>query len=123
MKPPIEFEYTPSELNACVYELQKAEKAYMEAKNTYNSLESIEKDLLAKLMCKFDSVEKISEAKLERLARDSLEWKEFKDGLSAAHDKMTLASVTFHHKRNVFESLTQGMSYKRTLILKSVESV
>jgi hypothetical protein len=118
------FEYTPDEINACVYELHKVEKDYVNSKNQHNALESVEKDYLAKIMCKFDlPSEKISEAKLERLARDSVEWMKFKEGLSAAHDKMTLASVEFHHKRNCYDSLIEGMGYKRTLILKGVETL
>lgn len=113
----MKWEFTPDRLTQVVYELKAAEETMQHAKDNYEILWDSGKDLLAafKLKTKCDT-----EGRSETLARASQEWKDYKAGLYEAQRELGKASIEFHHKERVYDSMINGMSFNKELIKKGI---
>ena len=97
----------------------RAFKVYQAAQDDADILHDSAKDLLASLMSRIDKPEeKNSEAKLERLARDSEEWRKFKMGEHAAIQKAGESKVKYYSAVRMWDSTVNGISYRKAELTK-----
>lgn len=90
-----------------------ASKAF-EAVSISEALKENSKDLLAKIMCSLDvDDKKLSESKLERLARNSEEWLTFRKGQILAMQEAIKAKQSATNAERHFETVRSGISYKK----------
>ena len=91
-----------------------AEKA-VEAIATADALKEHSKDLLAAIMCRLDrdGTIKLSESKLERLARNTVEWKTFRSGQVSAMQEAVKAKQSATNAERHFETVRSGISYRK----------
>lgn len=107
--------YTPSML------VQAANDANMSAEDSIKATQGMEvfkemaKDVLAKIMCEIKSTKegKVSEAELERLARASSDWEEFRGDYYAAIKAGIEAKVKAQNARLYFEAVQSALSYQK----------
>lgn len=88
--------------------LEAAEKL---AKADY--LKELGKDILSSIMTDLEGSEKISESKLERLARKSEKWFEFRKGQLAAQEEAIVAKARAANAERHFHSIQSGLSYRK----------
>src|SRR3972149_3414601 len=92
----------------------KAFKLYQKAQDDTDILHDSAKDLLAGIMSNLDKPEeKISESKLERLARDSQEWRTFQVGKHAAIQKAGEGKVKYCSALRLWETIQSGLSFRK----------
>lgn len=114
------FEYSPSELNKLIYEIQRVEVEAQKAKDDYEILEDTSKDLLASLVNQITSTSDISQVKAEAQARSSQEWKDFKRGLYEAQRVYGQKKIDLNHVLRCYEALINGMSFEKEKIKKGL---
>ena len=89
-------------------------RKYQKAKDDLEILKDAKKDYLALCMTKVDkSSEKLSEAKLERLARTSDEWIEFMKGFDDAVREVGRCGVEYSNALRKWETIQSGLSYQK----------
>ncbi len=93
-------------------------KNYQAKQSTLDVLKSSEKDMLASIMCGIDTGDKIAESKLERLARASKDWRDFKAGLSQATRECGEARFKNDSARRHFDCIQSGLSFRREELKK-----
>jgi len=105
-------DYKPEHLEKITYELHEAQKAYDLSVIEFDRLNDIKDDFLDSLINELDNGV-MTEMKLKRLARGTEKWKAFKTGLQAAKDKKIELSTELKNKRNHYNTVERGMSYRR----------
>jgi hypothetical protein len=103
----------------------KAEERSSKAVEESDRLDELAKDMLASLMSKIDAQGdsvKLSELKLERLARTSREWTQFQNGRFAARSKAAEYKVKAKVLDRHWQSVVSGLAYKREELRRSVAS-
>lgn len=107
-------EIHPSEFPKAEYLFREAVAKHLETDDMYWRLEDMGKDVLANIMDRLDKLhDKISETKLERLARTHEEWKTYKEGLYAARFERGKAKARFIQAERYWATLQSGLAYKR----------
>lgn len=110
-----------SSLERLVIEIQDAGQAWVEAKLLSDQLEDGEKNYLAALMNGLESqYEKVSEAKLERLARGSAEFGEYVQGVVKARAETARKRVRYEALQNLFEAHRSHFALERAKIEKGI---
>lgn len=117
----MEFKFTPDYLLkadgwATQIGLEAAEKL---SKADY--LKELGKDLLSSIMSDLEGNEKISEAKLERLARRTDKWKEFREGQLQAQKEAIVAKARAANAERHWHSVQSGLSFRKEE-LRRIES-
>lgn len=107
-------EFTLEAFAKAEYGCHEAFQEYQQAQDSLDLLKEHAKDYLAILMTKLDRPEeRLSESKLERLARSSKEWSDFRLGLAEATREAGTARVRYFSYIRYFECIQSGLSYKR----------
>jgi hypothetical protein len=109
-------------LEQTVIEYQQAGQEWIEAKLKADQLEEDSKNFLASLMNDFErsSTEKFSEAKLDRWARGTKEYRNYIAGMCAARAEMLRKKVRFDALGMLFESRRSELSYEKEQIAKGI---
>ena len=103
----------------------EAGKAWVDAKLKSDSLEEDQKPLLAALMNDIDheagkNGEKVSEAKLDRLARGSKQYRDYNQGMVFAKADMLRKRVRFDAIGLYFEARRSEKAMEREMIAKGI---
>jgi hypothetical protein len=101
----------------------KAEERSSKAVEESDRLDELAKDMLASLMSKIDAQGdsvKLSELKLERLARTSREWTQFQNGRFAARSKAAEYKVKAKVLDRHWQSVISGLAFRREEIKRSI---
>ena len=108
-------EVHPDEFPKAEYLYREAVGAFLEADDDYWILDDMSKDVLASVITEVEKAMegKVSEAKLERLARNHPEWKAHKDGLYAARRNRGQAKARFMKAEKYCAILQSAIAYKR----------
>ena len=94
-------------------------KEFQKASDDLDILNDASKDILAVSMSELDKPEeKISEAKLERMARCSEAWKIHKRGLTAAIQIHGRAKAKYYSWVRAFDCIQSGISYRKAELQK-----
>lgn len=108
-------EFTLEAFAKAEYGCHEAFQQYQKAQDNLDIIKEHGKDYLAVIMTKLDkSEEKLSESKLERLARSSKEWDVYREGLAQATKEAGEARVRYFSYVRYFECIQSGLAYKRT---------
>lgn len=107
--------YTPSMLVQSAHDANRAAEDSIKAKQEAEIYKEDAKDVLAQIMTDIKASEevKISEAELERRARSSPEWKEFREEQYAAIKESIQKTVIAQNKRLYFDALQSALSYQK----------
>lgn len=116
MRPKVE--YTLEAFANAEYGCHEAFKEHQEAQDNLDILREHSKDYLAQLMTDLDDGSKISETKLERLARSSYKWKEFRKGVDEATRQAGIAKVRYYSYIRHFDCIQSGLSYRKEELKK-----
>lgn len=102
-------------LEKFVTEYQNAGIAWVEAKLLCDQLEADEKNYLAALMNAIDhaETEKVSESKLERLARGGKEFREYCRSVATARAEMLRKRVRYDGLEKLFEAKRSKLSFEK----------
>lgn len=114
MKDFVEIQITPDYLMRADHEATKAseEAATHQAKS--KNLYEHGKDLLASIMNRLENEsERKSTAELERLARDTQDWKNFRKGLFEANENAILSQVKATNAERHFDAVKSALSYRK----------
>ena len=111
-----------TELEKRIVAAQKAGQAWAVADGRYFLLDETKKSVLADLMRESDVEGNTSEAKLERMARSSDEWKKFVAGLAAAKTAALSARVRHESLIAWYEAERTKESTRRTEIARGLFS-
>ena len=105
----------PDEFPIAEHMFREAVADYLVADDEFWVLDKMEKDILDQIKDKIDKEEpeKISEVKLERLARNHTEWKEYKEELYAARRNRGQKKVRYVQADKYWQTLQSGLAYKR----------
>lgn len=107
-------------------EFAKVEAAYREKVKEFHSahaeaevIKEMSKDVLAQVMKKLDDAQKKkSVAELERLARCTEEWSEFRSGQWAAIRKEGEKKSSMLAAKTAWDTIQSGLSYKKAELAK-----
>lgn len=117
----VRVEFTLEFFEKAEYWAWKSMVAYQEAEDKVNILKESEKDLLAQYMSDMEAAsdeEKISEAKLERMARTCDDWKTHRAALAEAIRARGEARVKHLSAVRAWECCQSGLSYKKAELSK-----
>lgn len=106
----------PDEFPMAEHLFREAVGEYLKAEDEYTILDDMSKDVLASIMTKYEKLndgEKISETKLERLARVDPEWKTYKEGLYEARRNRGVAKARLMKAEKYWATLQSALAYKR----------
>lgn len=105
-----------------VVEYQQAGQDWVKAKLVADQLNEGQKNYLAALINKLEaeSDEKISESKLERLARGSAEYVNYTSSMCKATSDMLSKRVRFDAFDKWFEAKRSGLSFEKEIIKKGI---
>lgn len=100
------------------YVFRTAVAKHLETQDMFWKLEEMAKDVLAGIMDRIEKGiiadgDKISENKLERLARCDPEWLTYKQGLYEARIEAGRAKARFVQAEKYWATLQSGLAYKR----------
>ena len=112
-----------SNLERLVVEIQEAGQAWIESKLKSDQLDAGEKNYLAALMNGIDDATKgtkISEAKLERLARGSPEFGNYVIGKVMAIAETGRKKVRYESLQNLWEAKRSELSFERVKIERGI---
>ena len=104
------------ELEGLVAEIQQAGQAWIDSRLRSDQLEADEKSYLAALMNDLEKAfkgEKVSEAKLDRLARGSAEFRAYITGRATATAETGRRKVEYDAKLNLWEAKRSTMAFER----------
>lgn len=110
-------------LERLVVEIQEAGQEWIEAKLRSDQLDDGEKNYLAALMNGLEEAMKgvkISEAKLERLARGSAEFGQYVIGKCAAIAESSRKRVRYEALQNLWEARRSELAFERAKIEKGI---
>ena len=97
----------------------EAFKVYQTASDNYEVKKDLAKDILASIMSDLDRpMEKVSEAKLERMARATDKWQKYKDELKALLIAFGEAKVKYLSTVKHWDTIQSGLAYKRVEMKK-----
>jgi len=122
---------THADLERLVVEIQTAGQAWIDAKLKSDQLQDGEKNYLAALMNSLDEAwskgaakkERISESKLERLARGSPEFGQYVVGKCAAIAETARKRVRYEALRDLWEARRSQLAFERVQIEKGIFAV
>ena len=114
-----------SELERLVVEIQDAGQAWVEAKLRSDQLEADEKNYLAAIMNELDGAAiegkiKLSEAKLERLARGGKGFRDYVVGRVMAQAETAKRKVRYEALQNYWEAKRSELAMEREKISKGI---
>lgn len=93
----------------------KAYQQYQKAQDDMDILHEHGKDYLEAIKNELDSTgEKIPETKLERMARSSDKWKQFREGQFEAIRIAGQAKMKYYSAVRYFDAIQSGLAYKRS---------
>lgn len=109
-------EFTLEAFAQAEYYAWKADKEFQVAQNEADFLKEHGKDLLASLVTELEAEgdSKVSEAKLERLARSSEKWKTHQRGYFAASQQANLLRAKSRAAQRYFDCIQSGLAFKRS---------
>lgn len=113
----------PTNLEKLVVEIQTAGQEWIEAKLRSDQLDDGEKNYLAALMNGLENEmkgQKISESKLERLARGSAEFGAYVDGKCKAIAETGRKRVRYEAMRDYWEAQRSQLAFERAKIEKGI---
>ena len=108
-----------NELEAVVVRMESAGRAWVEAKLKADQLDDDTKSYLASIMNELDDG-KTSEAKLDRLARGSKEFREFIRSAAIARSAMLNKKVRYDGEQSLFEAKRSEYAMEREKLAKGV---
>ena len=108
-----------NELEAVVVRMETAGRAWVKAKLKADQLDDDTKSYLAAIMNELDD-KQTSEAKLDRLARGSKEFREFIRSAAIARADMLEKKVRYDGEQNLFEAKRSEYAMEREKIAKGV---
>ena len=112
-------ELTP--LEKLVIDIQEAGQSWVEAKLQSDQLESDEKNFLAALMNDLEKAfDKISEAKLDRLARGSKDFRNYVTGRVLAQAETGRKKVRYESCLNYWEAKRSQLAFERVKVEKGI---
>lgn len=105
-----------------VKEYQRAGQEWVKAKLKSDQLDEDAKNYLASLMNGFEkqTSEKISEAKLDRMARGTPEFRKYVVGMCEARAAMLSARVRFDAMDKWFEAKRSNLSFEKEIVKKGI---
>jgi hypothetical protein len=106
-----------------VKEFHAAGQEWVKAKLKADQLDEGCKNFLCALMTKIEeaaSDEKISDTKLERLARSSTTFQDYVKGMCAARAEMLSKKVRFDALDRYYEAKRSGLSFEKEIIKKGI---
>lgn len=110
-----------SELEKLVVEIQNAGQDWISAKLKSDQLEDDEKNFLAALMNGLEKgFEKVSEARLERLARGSKEFRDYVTGKVLAKSETGRKRVRYEALQNLWEAQRSALAFEREKLAKGI---
>lgn len=111
-----------SPLEKLVKEIQQAGQDWVEAKLRADQLDKDEKNFLAALQNGLEdkSKEKLSEAKLERLARGSSEFRSYVTNLCVAKAEAERRKVRYENLQSFWETKRSELALEREKIAKGI---
>lgn len=111
-----------AELERLVTEIQKAGQDYVDAKLKSDQLTDDEKNFLAELQNAIEesAPDKVSEAKLERLARGTPAFRNYVTGMVAARGEMLRKKIRFEALQSLFEAKRSELAFEREKLSKGV---
>lgn len=112
-----------NKLEQTVIEFQQAGKDWIEAKLISDQLEEDQKSYLSAIMNDMDKVERekpASEAKLERWARGTTQFREYTRNMCFARAEMLRKKVRFDALGMLFESRRSELSYEKEQLAKGI---
>lgn len=108
---------TPDEFPRAELLFREAVKEHLEKQDIFYNLEEMGKDVLASIMGRIEKAqprdEKISESKLERLARCDKDWTDYKEGLYQARLDAGRAKARYVQADRYWQTLQSALAYKR----------
>jgi len=110
-------------LESLVIEIQQAGQEWIEAKLRSDQLEDGEKNFLAALINSLDDAmkgQKVSETKLERLARGSADFREYVTGKCCAIAETARKRVRYESLRDLFEARRSEFAFERAKLEKGI---
>ena len=110
-------EFTLEAFTKAEWWVWQAYQDYQKVSDDLDIIKEHSKDMLAKIMSDIENTDpsvKLSEAKLERLARASTVWAEFKKGYAAAIQLHGEAKVKYYSAVRFFDCIQSGLAYRRT---------
>ena len=110
------------ELEAVVTEWKAAGDAWIEAKLKADTLEEDAKSFLASIINELEEKEpeKISEAKLERLARGSKEYRQYIFGMCVARADALKKKVRFDALEKLFDAKRSKRAFERETVKQGI---
>jgi hypothetical protein len=110
------------ELEAVVTEWKAAGDAWIEAKLKADTLEEDAKSFLASIINELEEKEseKISEAKLERLARGSKEYRQYIFGMCVARADALKKKVRFDALEKLFDARRSEKAFQRETVKQGI---
>lgn len=111
-----------SDLERSVTDIKAAGDAWIEAKLRADQLEEDCKNFLAELMNELEhkADDKISESKLERLARGSKAYRDYVAGMCAARAEASKKRIRYDALQSLFEAKRSDQSLEREKISKGI---
>jgi hypothetical protein len=110
-----------NDLEALVTQINKAGQEWVEAKLKSDQLEADEKNYLAALINELEKAfDKVSETRLERLARGSAEFRAYVTGRIIAQAETNRKKVRYEAAQNLFEAKRSLMALEREKIAKAI---
>ena len=108
-------DFTPEALTQADYDASKCATEGVEVIAQAEILKELGKDLLSGIKTRLEKEhgKEISETRLERLARSTDEWSNFRRGQFAATKSAMAAKVRSHNAERRFEALQSGLSYRK----------
>lgn len=121
MSEPRKIRIHPDEWPVAEHLFREAAAEYIKADDEYSTLEDMQKDLLAQVMTRVEkefSGDKVSESKLERLARCDAEWIAYKEGLNAARQVKGEKKARYVQADRYWQTLQSALGYKKAEMMK-----